>query len=206
LRGVSRSPVLLRKLFPGVVWNLPGNRKEILLTFDDGPVPVATEWILDGLRDYRLKALFFCLGERVEQYPELFCRIIEEGHRVGNHTYNHPDGWETPINKYLENVERGNSLIPGNLFRPPYGRLTPQQYVRLRKTWRIIMWSWLVYDFNNQASDREIWGKLKLYLSEGGIFVFHDAAYKNTERRELLEKTFREIKKTGRYFSGNDFP
>jgi len=203
---ISRSPVLMRKLFPGVVWNLPGNRKEILLTFDDGPVPVATEWILDSLRDYRLKALFFCLGERVEQHPELFYRIIEEGHRVGNHTYNHPDGWKTSKKKYLENVEKGNSIIHGNLFRPPYGRLTPQQYVRLRKTWRIIMWSWLVYDFNNQASERKLWEKLELHLSEGGIFVFHDAPYKNKERRELLEKTFQEIKKTGRYFSGNDFP
>lgn len=203
---ISRSPVLLRKLFPGVVWNLPGNRKEILLTFDDGPVPIATEWILNSLRDYRLKALFFCLGERVEQHPQLFFRIIEEGHGVGNHTFNHPDGWGTSVNKYLENVEKGNSLIPGNLFRPPYGRLTPQQFIRLRKNWRIIMWSWLVHDFNNGISEREIWKKLKLSLREGGILVFHDAAYMSTERRELLEKTFQEIKKTGRYFSGNDFP
>lgn len=202
---ISRSPVLFRKLFPGVVWNLPGNRKEILLTFDDGPVPVATEWILDGLRDYRLKGLFFCLGERVKQHPELFHRIRKEGHWVGNHTYNHPDGWKTSVNRYMEDVKRGGGLIPGNLFRPPYGRLNLRQYARLRKAYHIVMWTLLVHDFQKQASEGEIWRYLKPNLLNGGIFVFHDAAYRNTERRKLLEKTFKEIKNTGRYFSGNDF-
>ncbi len=118
-------PVWIRKLFPGLIWTIPNDNNEIYLTFDDGPDPEVTPWVLDLLAKYDAKATFFCLGRNVERYPEIFKRILCEGHAVGNHSYSHLDGWRTGKKRYVRDIERAAKLIQSFLFRPPYGRIRP---------------------------------------------------------------------------------
>ncbi len=117
------TPIIIQKLFPGVIWRIPNSENKVFLTFDDGPDPEGTPRILDILAKYDAKATFFCLGRQVEKYPTLFERILKEGHAVGNHTYSHLNGWTTANEKYFEDIERANEIIGSKLFRPPYGRI-----------------------------------------------------------------------------------
>ena len=138
--------------YPSLIWEIKTKKKEVFLTFDDGPDPNVTPWVLDQLKVFKAKATFFCVGNNVEKFPDLYDRIINEGHSVGNHTYSHVNGWETDYEKYIVNVKKCSHVFGSSLFRPPHGRINRRQIKKLKSTYKIIMWSLLSGDFDPALS------------------------------------------------------
>lgn len=154
---------------------LPEKEKVIWLTFDDGPHPEVTPDVLRILREKNARATFFLVGDNVSKYPGIFRMITDDGHTIGNHTYNHLNGWKTPPGEYAENAARCNEFFTTDLFRPPYGRFTPSQYFLLRKKYRFILWSVLSGDYSKQISPEQCLQNVLKYSKEGSIVVFHDS-------------------------------
>ena len=175
-----KPPKFVRRIFPSLVWEMPPS-EEVYLTFDDGPTPGVTEMILEQLAKYGAKATFFCLGKNAEMHPELFQRIVAEGHRIGNHTYSHQKGWRMSLEGYLEDVEFANNLLHTDLFRPPYGQITPTQARRLSEHYNLIMWDVLSQDYNRRISPRLCLRNVTKHVKGGSIVVFHEAlkSYRN---------------------------
>ncbi len=169
-----KPPFILKWLYPTLTWHRSRAEKHIFLTFDDGPIPDVTPNIINTLKMYDIKATFFCVGENIKKHPDLFDSLIENGHRIGNHTYNHLNGWKTADETYLENVSRCQQLMQTNLFRPPYGRGKRSQYAELRKDYEIIMWDVLSGDFDLRVSPEECLRNAVKYTRNGSIIVFHD--------------------------------
>lgn len=161
-------------MFGNLIWRI-AQSDEVFLTFDDGPIPEATPWVLDQLNKYNAKATFFCVGENVDRYPEIYYRILEEGHSVGNHTYNHLNQWNTKNNEYLKNVDKASKSILSDLFRPPYGKITPTIISKLRKEYDIIMWDVLSGDFDPSISKEDCLENVTQNAKKGSIIVFHDS-------------------------------
>ena len=139
MKLLVRPPKILRSLYKDSIWRMDKTQQAIYLTFDDGPIPELTPWVLDVLKQYQVKATFFCVGENIIKNPEIFNRIIAEGHQVGNHTYNHLKGWQTKTRDYLANVEQCQVLTKTDLFRPPYGRMSPSQCKTIQSKFKIIL-------------------------------------------------------------------
>lgn len=179
---VHRVPFFLPWLFPNLFWRIPTNQKELFLTFDDGPIPGPTEFALETLRKYSCPATFFCIGDNVRKHPEIFKRVIENGHAIGNHTFNHIKGWNTSLESYIENVKQcetefeTSSLDPraSKLFRPPYGRITVKQ-VRALSVYKIIMWDVLTIDYDKNVSPESCLRNSIRVTRPGSIVVFHDS-------------------------------
>ena len=163
----------LNWIFPFYVWSI-SNRPEVCLTFDDGPHPAATPVVLDFLKDHGLKALFFCVGAHVKKHPELYERILQEGHSVGNHTFNHEHGWKTSCSKYVQSVAETKEFVDSVLFRPPYGKITGSCAQKIRAAgYAIVMWSWLSYDYDPKMTHKQFQKRLRK-VRNGDILVFHD--------------------------------
>jgi len=173
---IAKSPQLLTRLMPRLTWNLETENKKVYLTFDDGPTPDVTSWVLDKLKKFNAKATFFALGRNVDHYPEIFRQILDEGHSVGNHTYSHLKGWGCSNKTYFDDIELANHLIKSSLFRPPYGRIKPSQVTELKKYYRIIMWSVLSIDYNRRISGDRCIKNVMENVKPGSIIVFHDSA------------------------------
>ena len=191
-----KTPVWLQRLFPRRIWQMSDQDKNIFLTFDDGPHPLLTTFILDYLLKYNAKATFFCIGRNVKKYPEVYQRIVNEGHSVGNHTFNHLNGKKTNDKDYLEDVTAAGACMETNLFRPPYGRLTTFQaklLMELKRPYKIIMWSVLSGDFDPDISKKRCLENVLLNTGKGSVVVFHDsdkAAEKMQYVLPLILKTF----------------
>lgn len=175
-----KTPWWLKKIYSSYVWDINSTEKNIYLTFDDGPHPVATPFVLDELKKYNAKATFFCIGKNVVDYPAIYKRILEEGHRVGNHTQNHLNGWKTTIQDYLADVKEAAVNINSDLFRPPYGRIKRIQANGIRKAMsnpsaKIIMWDILSGDFDNSLSKEKCLKNVINKTKPGSIIVFHDS-------------------------------
>jgi peptidoglycan-N-acetylglucosamine deacetylase len=180
-----RTPFPIPLLYPGLTWRIPTEEKEIYLTFDDGPVPGPTEFILGELKKHSARATLFCIGDNVRKHPEIFKQILKNGHAVGNHTYNHVKGWSFGTNDYAANVERCKWEMMANgyaedaaghhqkLFRPPYGRIKRSQ-IRALHDYRIIMWDVLTYDYSGIAPEKCLTGSIKA-IRPGSIVVLHDS-------------------------------
>jgi len=170
-----KTPWFLKKLFPKLVWDIPSpNEKVLYLTFDDGPYPGITEWVMDQLERYDGRGTFFCQGNRVVENPALFRTIRQRGHRVGNHTYDHPNGWKTENTKYFENVEWAQQLIQADLFRAPYGKMKISQVNYLAKKFKVILWDVVSGDFDVSLSKEKCLKNVVNYARPGSIVVFHD--------------------------------
>jgi peptidoglycan/xylan/chitin deacetylase (PgdA/CDA1 family) len=171
-----KTPLLLKKIYNSYVWNVNTESKKMYLTFDDGPHPTATLFVLDTLKKFNAKATFFCIGKNVEQYRNIYNRIIEEGHAVGNHTQNHLNGWKTQDDVYLNDTKQASLTIDSNLFRPPYGRITRFQAKLLANLGlKIIMWDVLSGDFDINLSKEKCADNVILQAKKGSIIVFHDS-------------------------------
>lgn len=194
-------PWWVRRLFPAYTWRMPTKEKIIYLTFDDGPHPVVTPWVLDTLRAHNARATFFCIGKNVERHPDVYRQVLRAGHAVGNHTYSHPNGWQTPDDLYLQDVQKAGTLIRSTLFRPPYGRIRKRQAKRLAAVLatdkvNVVMWDVLSADFDATVKP-EACEKIVLEKVEAGsVVVFHDSekAFRNLQYAlpRLLEKFSRE--------------
>lgn len=170
------TPFLIRKILSkNIKWELPNNNNAIYITFDDGPNPDTTPFILDILKRYSAKATFFCLGKNVKAHPTIHDAILQNGHTVGNHTFNHYNGWRTNIDDYLEDVESCNQLIKSSLFRPPYGKLKSAQLKKLKDRYSVIMWSKLSGDFDIKLNKEKCLKSLLINTKSGDIVVFHDS-------------------------------
>jgi len=183
-----RPPYLLRRYYSDFTWNIPGDENKVYLTFDDGPIPGATEFVLDTLDHFNVKATFFCIGNNVKTNPEIFERIKSDGHRVGNHTFNHKNGWLFNEEEYVRDVKDAADFIESGLFRPPYGRIKKSQAEILLKQYKIIMWDVLSYDYDQKVTPQQCLQNVISNTRPGSIIVFHDSlkAFRNV--KEVLPK------------------
>ena len=195
---------LIKKLFSGYVWAIPNSERRIYLTFDDGPTPEITDWVLDQLKKYNACATFFCIGKNIQEQPAIFKRILAEGHQVGNHTYNHLNGWKTTTNKYVENFAAcqdsmskwTTALNHATLFRPPYGKIKRSQAKRIRaEEYKIIMWDVLSADFDQKITKEECLLNVISNVRPGSIIVFHDSAKAFHNLKYALPKTLEFLQK-----------
>ena len=170
-------PALIRWLYRSCVWQMPSAEPAVYLTFDDGPHPVITPWVLAQLRKWNVKATFFCIGSRVQQYPEIMAQILQEGHTVGNHTHTHLNGWKATDEAYLQNTQQAREWIPSGLFRPPHGRIRRSQVKELIQSSgdRVVMWSLLSGDFDRSLSGEQCMRNVLTTIRSGDIVVFHDS-------------------------------
>ena len=175
-----KTPFLLRALYPNCVWKKPTNEKRIYLSFDDGPHPIATPFVLEQLEKYDAKASFFCIGKNVAEHPAIYEQIIAKGHTVGNHTQHHVNGWHTEDDLYLQNIAQASTPIQSNFFRPPYGRIKKSQIRKIRADkslpQAIIMWDVLSGDFDTTITGQKCLSNVLKHTKAGSIVVFHDSA------------------------------
>lgn len=204
-----RSPWWLKKLYSRLIWSIPAKERILYLTFDDGPHPVVTPFVLDQLKRYNATATFFCIGKNVQEYPHIYRRVLMEGHRVGNHTQNHLNGWKTDDRKYLANIQEAAQLIDSHLFRPPYGRISLFQSDLLRReplNYKIIMWEVLSADFD-RALDGERCVRNVIHNSRpGSIVVFHDSEKAWDRLRVALPKVLEHFHQKGYRFESITLP
>lgn len=183
-----KTNALIKKIFSNYVWDVSNTENKIYLTFDDGPIPEITEWVLAELQKYNAKATFFCIGKNIDKHPEIFAKVINDGHSVGNHTFNHLNGWKTSTEEYLENSNQwsvASGLSPNcRLFRPPYGKIKASQSKKLRQLgYKIIMWDVLSADYDTSISPEKCLENVLQNVTSGSIIVFHDSikAFPNLE-------------------------
>jgi peptidoglycan/xylan/chitin deacetylase (PgdA/CDA1 family) len=199
-------------MYPKRVWAFSRLTPKVYLTFDDGPIPEVTPWVLDLLKEHNVKAIFFCIGDNIKKHPEIFKRILSEGHAIGNHTFHHINGWKTNTEDYLKDVASfekeilthleqplTNHVSPiTTLFRPPYGKLTSKQSKRLQKKgYKIIMWDVLSYDFDSTVSEEKCLQNVLKNIEKGSIVVFHDSLKAEKKLRFVLPKVLEFIKEKG---------
>jgi peptidoglycan-N-acetylglucosamine deacetylase len=197
------TPWLIKKATHGCIWDIPTKEKVIYLTFDDGPDPGVTPFVLDQLKAHNALATFFCLGRNVELLPELYQRILAEGHKVGNHTYSHLNGWKTEDRQYLDDILKAQQIIDSNLFRPPYGRITPFQLKLLQGNGlglNTVMWSVLSGDFDNKISNEDCYINVGRNVVSGSIVVFHDSKKAFTRLQYTLPRVLDHFSKQGYKF------
>ena len=195
-----KTPSLLKPLAKDLLWHVPTDKREVYFTFDDGPTPGVTEAALDLLQKYDAKATFFCLGKNAEAHPELFARVVAEGHAIGNHTYDHPDGWKTSQLGYLRNVIRGKASIQSTLFRPPYGRITPAQVSAIKSQFRLVMWDVLSADFDISKTPQQCYENVAKNVTPGSIVVFHDSLKAQANMLFALERSLDHLSREGYIF------
>jgi peptidoglycan/xylan/chitin deacetylase (PgdA/CDA1 family) len=191
-----RAPLIAKLLFPSGIWK--GKEADsIYLTFDDGPDPEVTPWVLDLLKEFQIKATFFIVGRNVENYPELLERILSEGHRIGNHTMDHECGTKTRLITYIDSINKADRFMETDLFRPPYGKITQSQFRKLtEEKKKIVFWSWLSYDFDKSLSSKKIIQKTKL-IKGGDILVFHDSKKAFPNLKNSLIEIIEQLKGRG---------
>jgi peptidoglycan/xylan/chitin deacetylase (PgdA/CDA1 family) len=195
------TPHYVQALFPGLIWKMSAEQNEIFLTFDDGPIPEVTPWVLDTLDEFSAKATFFCVGDNVRKYPEIFDRVVESGHTVGNHTQNHLSGWATENISYFHNIRHCARKVHSGLFRPPYGKLKPSQMQFLQRHYRIVMWDVLSGDFDRNITPEDCFQNVIQYASPGSIVVFHDSLKAKVNLEYALPKVLEHFSDLGYTFN-----
>lgn len=191
-------PRFIQRLYPERIWAFSRSSNSVFLTFDDGPIREVTPWVLDELKKHGAKATFFCIGENVQKHPEIFRRIIAEGHTVGNHTFNHLKGTKTETLEYIENVEKAERLMRNSefriqnsqlLFRPPYGKITSKQArILQKKGYKIVMWDIISFDFDANISEETCLQNVLKYMKPGSVIVYHDSLKAEKNLRYVLPK------------------
>lgn len=190
-----KTSIFIKKIFFRHIWSIPNKEKAVYLTFDDGPTPEITEWVLAELKKHEAKATFFCIGNNIEKHPNIFSKILQEGHAIGNHTFNHLNGWKTDKTAYVQNALQCEKAIEAfsyrsKLFRPPYGKIKPSQAKALRdKGYQVIMWDVLSADFDQQISPEQCLENVLKNVSSGSIIVFHDSVKAYENLKYVLPKT-----------------
>ncbi|MEX0986507.1 MAG: polysaccharide deacetylase family protein [Bacteroidales bacterium] len=194
---IARIPRFLSRTFRSLTWEIPVAGKRVFLTFDDGPTPEVTTWVLKELDRFHAKATFFCLGNNVEKHPEIYRAILSKGHAVGNHSHSHLKGFRFSVNRYTEDVEMAALKIHSDLFRPPYGRILPRQVKRLNGKFRIIMWTVLSVDYNRKVSGEQVVKNVVDNVRPGSIIVFHDSVKASKNLYYALPKVLAHLEKEG---------
>jgi peptidoglycan/xylan/chitin deacetylase (PgdA/CDA1 family) len=204
----AKTPGFVKTLFPNFVWNIDTNKKELYLTFDDGPTPEITDWVLQTLKQFSAKATFFCIGKNIEKHPEIFRNIIDEGHTIGNHTYNHLKGWKHKTKVYYKDVLKTAKILENYkpddsepLFRPPYGKFKNKQRKKLlEKGYQIILWDVLSYDWDKDVTEQTCLNNVVSAAKEGSIVVFHDSVKASLNLKYVLPKVLEYYTERGFVF------
>ncbi len=219
-----KTPMLVKRMFPNYIWDIPTTSKTIYLTFDDGPTPEITSWTLNILKQYNAKATFFCIGSNIEKHPSIFQDVINNNHAIGNHTYNHIKGWQTKTKDYLKNIDLCESVFKSqtskqtkianpktsikkyqsksvNLFRPPYGQIKPKQGRKLIGLgYKIVMWDVLSFDWDATVSPETCLNRVITKATSGSIIVFHDSIKASKNMQYALPKVLEHFSKKGYTF------
>jgi len=198
-----KTPWWLKKIYPGLVWRMPGEEKTVYLSFDDGPHPEITPFVLEQLKRYGASATFFCIGKNVNAYPQIYRQILLEGHRVGNHTQNHLNGWKVADDRYIENVREAAKYVDSELFRPPYGRIGALQAKVLKGApfnYRIVMWDVLSGDFDVSLDAQRCARNVTRHAGPGSIVVFHDSEKAFDRLRDALPVVLEHFSEKGYRF------
>jgi len=193
------------KVFRDLTWHFTGKDNELFLTFDDGPTPEITPWVLSQLKEFDAKATFFCVGKSVETYPELYQQILDEGHSVGNHSYSHLKGWRTSSKGYVDSAKKAAQIISSDLFRPPYGHIRPKQISVLKQSFKIIMWDVLSKDYSKKIDEEKCLNNVIDYAESGSIIVFHDSQKAEKNLRYALPKVLEHYTEKGYAFNSIEF-
>jgi len=201
---IEQPAVYLRWLYPKALWRMDRHERAVYLTFDDGPIPEATPFILDVLRTEGVKATFFCVGDNVRKYPELFQQILDEGHGVGNHTHNHIGGLRHTIKEYSYNVEKANAYIHSRLMRPPHGWMRLSQYAWLSRKFKVVMWDVVTRDYSKWLTAEEVVNNVKKYARNGSIITFHDSLKSIEKLKTALPQSIKWLKEQGYAFKTFD--
>ena len=172
---IEQPTIWLRWIYPKALWRMDPKEHSVYLTFDDGPIPEATPFILDTLSKYGVKATFFMVGDNVRKYPHLYERIKAEGHQVGNHTYNHMGSVRHTLKTYVKNTNKANELIHSKYFRPPHGWMRPAAYIWLNRKYKIVMWDVVTRDYSKLLTAEDVVNNIKTYTRNGSIITFHDS-------------------------------
>ena len=199
-------PHCITNWFPLAIWRMPIDKKVVYLTFDDGPIPEVTPWVLDLLMEHNIKATFFAVGENVFRYPEIFEQIVEDGHAVGNHTYHHLQGLKSDNKTYYKDIVHANKMIGSNLFRPPHGWLKRAQYRYLSGKYKIIMWDVISCDYNRNITREEVLNNVLEFAREGSIITFHDSLKAEGHLKWALPRAIEALKAEGYEFDKIEFP
>ena len=206
-RVVSKTISWLQQLDGRMLWRMDppdgakGTDRTVYLTFDDGPIPEVTPWVLDTLKELGVKATFFCIGQNVVNNPAIFERLKVEGHAVGNHTWDHPSGWRTSARAYYRTVLKCQAVTSTNMFRPPYGRITNRQIIALRKRFQLVMWDVLAGDYEDGMTGEECVKVVLKHTRPGSIIVFHDNLISQVRMRHALPVVIRELLADGYRFA-----
>ncbi|MCG2417723.1 polysaccharide deacetylase family protein [Aequorivita sp. F47161] len=209
-------PKFIQRFYPERIWAFSRNKNTVYLTFDDGPIPKVTPWVLATLKKHNAKATFFCIGDNVQKHPEIFKTILSQGHSVGNHTFNHVNGWKTKTAKYVDNVLKYEHVVlkllknfgienaPSDtsnsklLFRPPYGKMTSKQArILQKKGFKIVMWSIISYDYDANTSEEKCLQNVLNNIKPGSVIVFHDSLKAEKNLRFVLPKVLEFISEKG---------
>lgn len=197
---IEQPAIYLRWLYPRALWRMDRHEKVVYLTFDDGPIPESTPFILDTLHHYGIKATFFMVGDNVRKYPELYRRIMDEGHQVGNHTHNHISGFRHSLHDYSYNVEKVNAYIRSHLFRPPHGWMRLPQYALLSRKYKVVMWDLVTRDYSKWMTAQGILNNIKRYARPGSIITFHDSIKSIEKLRTALPASIEWLMEEGYRF------
>lgn len=198
---IEQPPKLYRLLYPRSLWCKPiEGKKTVYLTFDDGPIPEITPWVLDLLDKHDIKATFFCVGDNVRKHPEVYAEVLRRGHRVGNHTFNHLQGVKTRTKNFVKNAELASEYIESDLFRPPHGHMRFPQYWALKDRYRIVMWDVVTRDYSKLLNPTDVFNNVKRYTRDGSIIVFHDSLKAEKNMKEALPKSIEWLIEQGYSF------
>lgn len=190
-------PKFIRQWFSDALWTIESGERVVYLTFDDGPVPEATPWVLELLEKENAKTTFFCVGENVFKNPSVYQMILKAGHSVGNHTYNHLQGLKTRNQEFFNNIEKASNLIDSNLFRPPHGLMKPGQYFRLSELYQVVMWDIVSMDYHPSYTPEMICANIEKFVKSGSIITFHDSAKTIEKLKTALPLVIKMLKDQG---------
>ena len=198
---IEQPPLLYRLLFPEAVWRIKHRRRKVVyLTFDDGPVPEVTPWVLDMLDKYGIKATFFMVGDNVRKHPELFEEVKRRGHSYGNHTMHHLQGTKESLRTYMRDITEADALIDSVLFRPPHGLMRWSQAAAIKHHYKVVMYDLVTRDYSRRQTPRQVLGNVKRYARNGSIIVFHDSIKAEKNLRATLEEAIVWLKNQGYEF------
>lgn len=204
LKLIERPPRLFRLLFPGAVFRIPSREEKpgkVYLTFDDGPIPEVTPWVLDTLDKYQVKATFFMVGQNIERHPELLKEVKQRGHKVGNHTLHHIRGLGISPEKYMEDVEACEVYTGSKMVRPPHGWLTPNQFRELRKGYKVVMYDLITRDYSRRTDAGKVLDNVRRLARDGSIIVFHDSVKSYDKLKTALPESIDWLREQGYKFA-----
>ena len=197
---IEQPSIFLRWIYPSAMWRMNPDEKAVYLTFDDGPIPEATPFVLDTLDKFGIKATFFMVGDNVRKHPATYRMVVERGHRIGNHTFNHIGGFRHSSKDYLENTDKANAFLNTNLFRPPHGWMRMLQFRLLRKHYRVVMWDLVTRDYSKRLTAEDVVNNVKRYTRNGSIITFHDSLKSIEKLRTALPESLQWLKDEGYSF------